>query len=158
VRSRAANSRGGIRDLTDDRTSGMPQAGAGLGGGGNGAPFTAIPGFGFYADGLIDANELLGAGVYPHAIVFKNADPNSIVESVIPAAADASLVITAGNPIAAETVVGNINFAAGSQSGVVVWNVSPYTLAKDHILRLYGPASPDATLASIAGHVPAAMP
>ena len=43
ARSGASNTRGGVRDLTDSHTSGMPQGSGGVSGGGNGQPFTLSP-------------------------------------------------------------------------------------------------------------------
>lgn len=109
-------------------------------------------GFGFNVGGLMLDNEDLGMCVFSQDMVFTDSDPLSIVECIMPAAADATMNIYRVTSIST-TLIGTIFFAAGSFTGTVAWLSSPYTLSTGSRLNLRAPTPADINLAFVTGQV-----
>lgn len=113
---------------------------------------TQNAGFGFFAGGVLDANENLGSGALPFTVTFRDGNPLSFASSLTPAAASATFRLVAdvaGTP----TDVGTIVFAMGSTSGVVSWVGGEFVLAPGQVFSVIAPNPADATLASVTGTI-----
>lgn len=108
-------------------------------------------GFGFYDGGLLAAGELLGTAVFAHDVTFTNGADGNVVTALVPATGTPFMTLVAPNALMIPTQVGTINFAG--TVGTVVWSPNPFLLLKGLPLKLFAPASADATLADISGLV-----
>lgn len=106
-------------------------------------------GFGFNIEGVLADGETLGAGLYAVDMLFSDADAQTVVEALLPAAATAVLSLR----IPDDTEVGTVTFAAGALTATVAWTGAAYTLPASTVLRLLVPGTADAALGYITGTV-----
>ncbi len=110
-------------------------------------------GFGFCIGGLMSDAEFLGMGIFDKDITFPSAVNAPVVKSLYPATADAVFEVKA--VIAGvDTPKGTVTFAAGGQTGTVAWTGVQYVLPSGTPLKLFGPATRDATLSMVTGLIP----
>ena len=106
-------------------------------------------GFTFSVQGKPTNNEFVGQGVWSQDITFHNDDGNNVVTALSAATGTPAFrMLTSGL-----VLLGQIEFAAGSKLGTVVWQTDPYVHPAGAEMLLYCPNTADATLASVAGRV-----
>lgn len=117
-----------------------------------------LSGFTFFEEGLMLAGELLGQGAWAHDVQFSTGAAGDAVHSEVAATADAALTVWAPDLSNIYVQVATITFAAGTTTGVIAWTPGPFLLLGGKILKLYGPAVADLTLAGVTGVVVGAKP
>lgn len=103
-------------------------------------------GLGFFIQGYVPDDTLLGGTVFPVPITFSASDPNIDVYTPFPALAPASFRILLAKTSAQ---VGTVTFAAGANTATVAWASEPYTLPAGEPLVVYTPTPADPNLATV---------
>lgn len=108
---------------------------------------TAVRGFGFFAGGLLLANELLGTAVFSVNVLFESNDGVSVVTPLVAPTASATFNMRVGL-----STVGTILIHTNGSSDIT-WIGGRYELTAGSPLSLYAPSPADATLASVSGTI-----
>jgi hypothetical protein len=107
-------------------------------------------GFGFFIEGLMLADEVIGSAGWGRQITFLDGGGN--VTSLTAAAADAAFriqKISLGVP----TDVGTITFLAGTMTGVIAWSGGQVAFDTGDVVKLFAPNPADVSLADVTGTV-----
>lgn len=145
---RASNGDGPPELISIDQLQGMGVAGAAR------ANDTAQKtGFGFKIDGRMLDNEALGSGIFHRDVTFTDATPGTVINSLVPAHADAVLRLMSPDTFHIPAVVGTITFLAGTKAGILAWVGSSFTLTSGIVLSLVAPTPADTTLGFLNGIV-----
>lgn len=119
----------------------------------NGKPTVSQAGFGFFEEGLMLDNEIIGTGVFSKNVQFPSSYVPSVATAQTPAASNAVFNVKVGG-----TVIATITFLAGSTLGTIAWSGGSHLLTAGTIFSLHAPSPADANLGWVTGLVQGDVP
>lgn len=105
-------------------------------------------GFGFFAEGLLDDNEVIGAAIFPFDVTYVDGDENTIASCQIKPTATATFKLMSIDSGGLPVQVGSIVFTSASYTGTVSWVGGTFLQVEGKPVQVNAPTPDDGALAS----------